>query len=92
MTEQAVAEDIIEEQGEALNDTFAHIQFWRRPCLVPETFCNQLCVQLALLTEELSIRPTCVQDLCLVLIVFRPFPGTIRVSGRGVSTVGVWIE
>ena len=90
MTEQAVTEDIIEEHAELSIDTFALIQLWRRPCLVPETFCNQLCVQLALLTDELSIRSACVQDLCPVLVVFRPFPGTRGVAGGRVSTVGVW--
>ena len=90
ITEQAVAEYIIEEKGELSIDTFAQIQLWRRPSLVPETLCYHLCVQLALLTDELSIRSACVQDLCPILVVFRPFPGTRGVAGGRVSTVGVW--
>ena len=70
-------------------DTFADVKFWRGPGLVPETLHRHLCVQHALVSGELSVRPTGVLDLCLVPVRPRPLPRGVMGSIWRVGTVGV---
>ena len=70
-----------------VQNTFTLIQLWRGPGLVPKTLGNQFFIKNTIFTLELSIRSTGVDDLCPVLIILGPFPGTSRVPGGWLCTV-----